>query len=321
MIPTVDIWNSITKNGDNIIIASHHTPDGDGVGAVFALAQALCATGLRPKVILDKYNKKLDIVRGREFIYHGDIQSLPCDVFVALDCGDISRVAAPDGLFKRAPITINIDHHINNGNFATYNYVDVAASSTCEAVFDIIKMFVPISKDIAEAIYMGIVTDTGGFRFSSTTDKTMEIIAKLMRAGINFSKIQQETIYNRNKVQIAIYTRAMQNLRYTESGIAYTTLTQEELKENGAEYLDLNNIVENILNIDGIRVSVFLTERDTGFTKASFRSHDVDVNAVARVFGGGGHKFAAAAGFEAPFNDGVKQILEALEEAISNHHA
>jgi phosphoesterase RecJ-like protein len=148
----------------------------------------------------------------------------------------------------------------------------------------------------------------------------MEITAKLMRAGINFSKIQQEAMFNRNKVQIAIYTTAMNNLRYTESGIAYTTLTKQELQDSCAEYIDLNNIVENILNIDGIKASVFLTERESGYAKASFRSHDVDVNAVARAFGGGGHKFAAAAGFEAPFEDAVAQILAALEEAIAKHN-
>ena len=317
MFSKYDAWNAMTKNGENIVIATHYGPDGDAVGSSFALASALAILGFKPKIIMDNYSNKFNAVRGKEFIYTAqDAASLPCDVFISLDCGDFSRIAAPKELFEKASITVNIDHHISNNNFAKFNYVDVEAASTCEIVFGLINMFVPVDKYIAEAIYMGIVTDTGSFRFSATTSKTLRVVAMLMDMNINFTEIQQRVVYNKTKTEIAIFTKALQNLQYTESGIAYTTLSLQEMDDAKADFSDLDGIAEHLLNINGIKISAFFTERENSRTKVSFRSHTVDVNAVATSFGGGGHKFAAAATFDAHFSEGIAQVLDALEKVI-----
>jgi phosphoesterase RecJ-like protein len=265
---------------------------------------------------MDNYNEKYDVIKGRTFIYHGDVALLPCDVFIAVDCADFGRIAAPKELFDRAAVTVNIDHHINNGNFATHNFIDETAASTCEIIFDIVNLAVPMSKYIAEALYAGIVTDTGSFRYSATSPKTMEIAALLMGIGIDFGRIQQAVICSRSKVEVAIFTRALQNLQFAQNGIAFTTLTLKELAEAGAKKSDLENIVEYILNIDNTLVSAIFVERENGRIKISLRSHSVDISKVAAHFGGGGHKFAAAADFEADFADGIAQVLEILDRAI-----
>ncbi|MCL2350694.1 MAG: DHHA1 domain-containing protein, partial [Defluviitaleaceae bacterium] len=240
------------------------------------------------------------------------------------DCGELSRVGGGAAeLFERAPVSINIDHHVSNTRFAKLNYVDALVSSTCELIFGIITMFVPITKDMAESIYLGIITDTGSFRYPSTSPHTMEIVATLMRTGIDFANIQQMVMHNRSRVEIAIFTRAMQNLKYTDNGhIAYTSLSAAEMQAVGAEFSDLEGIAEQLLNISDIKASILLTERPGGRVKASFRSRGADVNKVAGCLCGGGHKYAAAAVFEAgSFEEGIKLALETLNDAVCAHLA
>ncbi|MCL2620538.1 MAG: bifunctional oligoribonuclease/PAP phosphatase NrnA [Defluviitaleaceae bacterium] len=313
---TKEAWDNITRNGDNIVIATHYGPDGDAVGSCFALAYALKAAGFSPKVVLDDYNEKLNIVDGKEFVFSGDTRQMPIDLLVCLDCGDLARVAAPGDLFARAFTTINIDHHVGNVGFATHNYIDVTAPSTCEIIFGIINHFVPLTKEMAAALYMGMATDTGGFRYSATTQKTMEIAGRLMSMDIDFTTIQQKTIYTRSRTESAIFAKALQNMVHMPSGFTYTVITQKEMAEVSADYSDLDGIAEYMLNIEGTKIAAFLNERPAR-TKVSFRSKEYTVNDLAAQFGGGGHKYAAAASFESQFYDGVTSVLVAVEKKLN----
>jgi len=317
MFPRFEAWNNMTKNGDSIVIVSHPTPDGDALGSAFALAMALDIAGKKPIVLLDHFSDKYNYLKGQEYIYTGDINSLACDVFIAVDCGEKSRIGIAEELFNRTPITINIDHHLNNKTFARFNYIDSGASSTCEVIFNIISMYIPITKDIAEALYTGILTDTGGFRHANTSAGTMEIVAMLMRAGIDVGKIQRKSLYAHSKVEKAIFTTALNNTKFIEGyPIAYTTLSQEELDAVGAKYSDLDGIADYILNTEGICVSALFTQRKDGKTKASLRSVSPDVAAIANQFNGGGHKFAAAAEVEAPLKEAVDNVVNALKSVV-----
>lgn len=306
-----EAWGNMTKSGDNIVIATHYGPDGDAIGSCFALAFALKDAGFSPKIVLDDYNEKFNIVDGSLFVFNGDTRQMPIDLLICLDCGDLARVAAPGDLFARAFTTINIDHHVGNGGFATHNYVDHTAPSTCEIIFGIINHFVPLTKDMAAALYMGMATDTGGFRYSATTPKTMEIAGRLMGLGIDFTDIQQKTIYNRSPIENAIFTKALQNMVSMPNGLTYTTITQKDMAEAQADYSNLDGIADYMLNIQGTKIAAFLNERPAR-TKVSFRSKEYTVNDLAAQFGGGGHQYAAAASFEAQFNEGVASVLKAV---------
>jgi phosphoesterase RecJ-like protein len=317
MFSRFEAWNNMTKNGENIVIASHPTPDGDAIGSSLALALALHRAGKKPVVVLDEYSARFDFVAGREFIYKGRIENLTCDVFIAVDCGEKIRVGEAEELFNRAPITINIDHHVNNSNFARFNYVDVNASSTSEVVFSIINMYIPINKEIAEALYMGIVTDTGGFRYSATSAETMEIAALLMRTGIDFSEIQRKAIYSHSHREAQIFAKAIQKMQFVEGyPIVYTVLTQEDMRAVHATYSDLDGIAEYMLNTEDAAVSAFFTERLEGRVKVSFRSGSLDIRLLAEHFGGGGHKFAAAGNFVSGLDEGVELVLDAVKAAL-----
>jgi len=173
-----------------------------------------------------------------------------------------------------------------------------------------------VNKYMADALYMGIVTDTGGFKYSSTTPKTMEIASMLIHAGADFTRIQQDIMHTRTRAEVEIFQRALKNMHISNNGVAHTFLTLADMMEIGAKRYDLEGIVEYILNIEGVEASVFICERENGRVKASFRSHSTDIRKVAAQFGGGGHKMAAAADFEAPFSEGKRRVLEALSEAV-----
>jgi len=309
-----EAWKNITTNGNNILLVTHIGPDGDALGSVFALAHALAQAGKSPRIYLDVYNEKYDVVEGKSFIC-ADLSEHQWDVLVAVDCGDFNRVFVPQEVFEGAGITVNIDHHVNSDNFATHNYVEPTAAAACELVYDIIPVD-RLSKNVADALYLGIVTDTGAFKYSSTSPRTMEIAAELMRAGADFTRIQQAVLHNRSKAEVTIFMRALGNLKFTDCGIAYTSLTLNEMYEAKARRFHLEGIVEYLLNIEDVRASVFFCERENRRVKASFRSHGVDVRQVAAQFGGGGHNFAAATDFESDFDEGVENVLNALRKAV-----
>ena len=314
-----DVWSMITKNGDDIVIATHSAPDGDALGSAFALAAALELAGKRPVVALDKYSEKFNFLDGRRFVHDGETSDLPCDVLITVDCGSKERVSGVCGLFEKAKTTVNIDHHINNTNFARHNYVDGGASSTCEMIFDIINMYVPINKTIAEALYMGILTDTGGLRFASTSLHTMEVVMMLMRTGVDFTDIQRRVIYGRSKAEVSIFAKALQNIQFLDDyPIAYTSITQDELKQAGANYTDLDGISQYLLNIEGMTAGVLFVQRVSGQIRASMRSNASDVGEIALKLGGGGHKFAAAALLEpgVGMDEAITQVLTALKAAF-----
>ncbi|MCL2753565.1 MAG: DHHA1 domain-containing protein, partial [Defluviitaleaceae bacterium] len=193
---------------------------------------------------------------------------------------------------------------------------DASTGSTCELIYEILQPHVKICKDIAEALYMGIVSDTGIFRYTATKPKTMRIVAYLMEVGIDFGTIQQRVMHSRTKVENAIFTRALQNIKFLD-GITYTIVSQSDLNQTGADYANLDGIAEHLMNIAGTKAAIFFTERTNGRIKASFRGRDVDVNIVATAFGGGGHKFAAAASFESDLNEGIARVLAHLQKVVN----
>jgi len=329
----------MTSSGDNIIIAGHVDPDGDCIGSCFALAHALAFFGKKPVILHDNYPARYDYlagaghsvseirsdtellthVSGRDYLHSGDTNGLKCDVFVVVDCGDKKRLSARSLLmFESCPITINIDHHISNDNFAKHNLVDSAAPSTCEIIYRlIIGTSVPITTDIASALYTGIVCDTGSFRFSNTTPETLEIAAHLMRTGIKHQNIQQ-AVFHRTKGAVAAVGLCVRNMSFLEGyPITYSIMASEDLKKAGINTSDLSDLAAFLRNVEGIDLSITFSERPDGRVKVSLRSITADVNAIASRFGGGGHINAAGALIEGKMDEIVKNVLEQAKAAFA----
>ena len=302
----------------NVTITGHRTPDGDAVGSVYALGMALRNMRKDVCVVLEEYNGRFNIIAGRELLYIGGLDRLIPDTLITLDCASAERLGAASCLLKKARCTVNIDHHVSNTQFAKINYVDSGASSTCEIVFRILSELDVIDKDIAGALYAGIIYDTGGLRHNSTSLSTLCTVSRLMALDIPFSRIYNELMHTRTLVEARAMGRAINNLYTLENGaIACTYITREDLGETGATIADLGDICEYVVNISGVRYALFIYQRlDGNGCKVSMRSKDAPINGIAEYFGGGGHSFAAGCDFNGTLEQAQETIIEMLRKIL-----
>jgi len=288
----------IIHNSNNICIAGHKAPDGDCIGSVMALYEFLKPMNKNLTVCIDgsiPYNYRSFVNEGiisKE--YDGSIY----DVVIILDCSDADRLGKFSDILNNTKKTICIDHHKTNMNFADINIIDIDISSTGELLYDIITSTGrEITKQVAENIYVAIVTDTGKFSYSNTGSNTHKTTAALIEMGVDVSEIDNK-IYNSkpsNVVKAFIDCISDINL-YFDNKIGVATISQKILSDHNVEMGDIDGVVEFIREIKEVEVSCVLKEYNNN-TKVSLRSKsDIDVSKISLVFGGGGHK--KAAGFE-----------------------
>jgi len=308
----------IIRERTNFVLVGHTSPDGDCIASCFGLALALDMLGKSVTVVLESYPPKYDIIPGRKFLNAEPLDSLEIDTLIALDSADINRLGPGHSLFNRAKHTVCIDHHKTNEGFAQINYIEPDASSTSEMVFRLIEQLVEPNMDIAIAIYAGIISDTGGFKYNATAKSTMEITARLMEMGIPFTEIYNEVLHRHAFGAAKAKGIALKNAKQALDGrITYSHISREELTGVGADSSDLDGIVEYLLNTRGTDVSAFIYEKQMSKQiKVSFRSQGPDVSAVAAAMGGGGHALAAAAALNGDIESVTEQALLLIEKEI-----
>lgn len=305
---------------EHFIIAGHTGPDGDAIGSCFGLAWALEAIGKKPLVVLEPFVEKYNVIPGCKFLYHGTPEELDVNVLIALDCADPGRLGAARPLFDRAKHTVCIDHHETNKGFADYNYIDAKASSTAEMVFRLIEKLTAPNKDIAAAIYAGIISDTGGFRYNATAKSTMETAAQLMDIGIPFAEIYRELMHVHRFAAVKAMGLALNNCRQAMDGrIVYSSITREMLDSVGACYADLDGVVEYLMGTRGAEVACLICEKQPAEIKVSLRSNGPNVGNVAVALGGGGHHLAAGATVDGDMNEIIQRTLALLTQEILTH--
>jgi phosphoesterase RecJ-like protein len=285
----------LIRSKNTFVIAGHVGPDADCVGSAYALAFALTKVGKQAFVLLEPYPAKIDVMPGRQFLCAEPPADF--DVFVAVDCADTARLGASLPVFERAQHTICIDHHGTNSGFAQHNFIRATASSTAEMIFELVEQFTEIDTDIASAVYAGIVSDTGGFRFTSTDKSTMELAARLMGMGIPFFDIYSELIHRQPFSAVKALAAVLANVKLSACGrVVHAFVTRKELEAAGAKSYDLDGVVEYLMGTRGTLAAVFVYERgNTGTLKVSLRSQGPNMSAVAQALGGGGHILAAGA--------------------------
>ena len=277
-----------------IAIAGHTNPDGDAIGACFALAAYLDGLGKQVVVLLENYDAKYDIIPGKHYIYHGDYDKLSPDLFIALDASTPDRLGKAEAVMRRAKITAMFDHHMNNTITADICFVDISASSTAMMLYNYLSPRTTIDVSIATAIYAGLVYDTGGFRHTSTTPEALETAAQLMRTGIDFTQIYATILLEHSRDKTRLYAEAISRITYAEPGIAYTYITLEDKAKYQGEFP--SGVIDYLFTIRGISTAILATEQ-SDHVKVSMRSNKANVGELATSLGGGGHK--AAAGFPA----------------------
>ncbi|NMM65696.1 bifunctional oligoribonuclease/PAP phosphatase NrnA [Clostridium sp. P21] len=290
------IMNNILKEikeSNRIAITFHESPDGDSLGSALALMQGLKELNKEVYILCkEKVPESFAFLPCSE-----QIEGLKCDVIsetecvIVLDCGDVKRINANLNLENREYTLINIDHHLSNELYADLNYVDTNAAAVGEIVYQMLKiMGVKITKNIAACLYTSLITDTGAFKYSSTTLVTHTIAGDLISTGIDFSGIHRIIFENKKFERIKFYGKAIENMELVGDKICVITITKDMLLQNGnVKDTDTSDIIAFAMQIDTIEVALLVKETDSGI-KASLRSKSkVDVRKIAEKFDGGGH--------------------------------
>jgi phosphoesterase RecJ-like protein len=292
------------RDNDRFVVTSHEAPDGDALGSLLGAGLALRELGKDvvmflggPAPLPGEY-RFLDIER------QGLSRTRPADfgerVLVAVDCASKSRVGAEPDVVDAAPFTINLDHHHDNPRFGDLNLIVPDASSTGEVLSDVFKeLGVALTPEIAQALYIALVTDTGRFQYANTTPKALRLAADLVEAGADVHRVFQGVYENVQFAKLKLLARALERARVLEGGeIVVSHLLRDDFEAVGASEPYSEGIIDVLRSVEGSAVSALIREppRDGApARKVSLRSSvdEVDVSAIARKSGGGGHRGAA----------------------------
>lgn len=309
----------VLKDTNSIGISGHIRPDGDCVGSTMATYMYLTKMFQEKKIdiflepIPDAYSciARLDEVRTD---FATDVDSY--DAFIVIDC-DYTRIGQAQSYFENAKLKINVDHHISNTGCGDINYIVPTASSACELVFDLIGEE-GLDEDIALALYLGIIHDCGVFQYSNTSPKTLETAAKLIPFGFDFSKIIEETFYQKTYMQNLLLGKAVTDSKLILDGHSiYSVISKQVMDEYNAKSSDLDGIVNQLRNTKGVDCAIFMYELEDGGYKISMRSNEkVNVSAIAKKFGGGGHIKAAGVTMDGTVEEIVSKLSDLIEEQL-----
>ncbi|CAN5688971.1 bifunctional oligoribonuclease/PAP phosphatase NrnA [soil metagenome] len=326
------------RSARNIVITTHSKPDGDAAGSTLALARALLLIGATPEVWhvgpFQPWLEPLSAgVRVRRFNADGPAPSEPePDAIAILDTGSRPQldVLAP-WLLERAERAVIIDHHLSgDAEFAPLRLIDTSAASATQVLVDVIDELLPrdrpLPTPIAEALYLGLGTDTGWFRFSNTTPKTLRLAARLIEAGVDHPALFDRVMSQDAPPRPLLMGAALSSLKYELGGrVAVMQVTLADFKATGAGQEDTGGFAEPVMAVAAVRVAVILTEATragdpTPLTKISVRSKPgpgaIDVAAACATIGGGGHARAAGAKVKMSLPEARRAILAALEAAL-----
>jgi phosphoesterase RecJ-like protein len=292
------------RDNDRFVVTSHEAPDGDALGSMLATGLALQQLGKDTVMFLAGPTPLPREYRFLELSQRGLQRERPVDfaerVLVAVDCASADRVGAEPGLVEEAPFTVNIDHHHDNPRFGDVNLIVDDASSTGEVLADVFReLGVQLTPEIAEALYIALVTDTGRFQYANTTPKALRLAADLVDAGADVHRVFQGVYENVQFAKLKLLARALDRAQVLEGGeIVVSHLLRDDFEAVGATEPYSEGIIDFLRSAEGALVSALIREppRDGApARKVSLRSSvdEVDVSAIARKSGGGGHREAA----------------------------
>lgn len=304
------------------LVSTHVNPDADALAS--ELAVALYLKGLKKKVHVvnvEEAPSRFSFIPAVHLIQSlKDYKRIDYDVAIILDCGDLDRIDAVKTLLDKDKGLINIDHHLTNDSFGKINYIDPNASSTAEVLFDLFKMAkFPLSKDMAVLLYLGIMTDTGSFRYDSTTAYTHKVTSELMKFKFSVSDLYRK-LYERVPIEdLKLFTKVVNSFEKLHDGrVVYIEMRKKTIDKFSKEF-DVRDKIFNFLRaIKGVEVIIILTEDGPNKTRANFRSQGENVNVadLAYYFKGGGHRKASGCMIHMGLVDAKAQLLAQLEQML-----
>ena len=292
------------RGASKLLAVTHENPDGDALGSLVAMQQILVALGKDSVIYIDA--KEFPLPYEYRFLpLSGVVNSLPEDIdertITFLDCGNLDRASA-EALQRPRAHVLNIDHHHDNTRFGTVNLVDPQASCTAEIVWDLMHgLGITPSVTIAEALYVGLITDTGRFMYENTGPRAHVMAAELIQAGVDVHEMYRRVYEGVPYGKLALLARGLANVeRYDDGRLTLTGLTTADFTESGAEESYSEGVVDHLRAVEGTALAALVRDRigqdnGEGLRKVSLRASDerVDVSRIARAQGGGGHRGAA----------------------------
>jgi len=305
---------------NKFLITAHVRPDGDALGSELALYHILRSLGKEAVVYnQDPTPENYRFLPGSETIVSTIDDPDQYDAVFVLDCSKLERVGEKAEEIAGMKRLINIDHHISNDGFCHFSYIDPAASSTGELLYRLAGALpVELTKEAATSLYAAILTDSGGFRYNSTSKETLIAAGNLVGCGADPRWISEQVYENNPLVKIRLLVKVLDTLRFDLGGrVGSMVVLRETLDSLGATYDHTENFVDIPREIRGVDVAIFYSEMDERLFKLSLRSKDrINVERVAKVFGGGGHVNAAACHIEGDFSDVHRHVLDAVRSVL-----
>ncbi|MCD7729078.1 MAG: bifunctional oligoribonuclease/PAP phosphatase NrnA [Clostridia bacterium] len=307
------------KKSTTAAIFCHIRPDGDALGSGMALCLAMRAAGKTAYLVCEeKIPEKFNFLPALSQVATG-MPDADFDILISVDCADESRLGAFAAEYTRFKgVTVNIDHHISNTYYGMYNCVK-ECTATCELLPRILDAAgFKITKEIADLLMVGLVTDSGCFAHKDVTENTFLAAARLVKEGADVNTINYNMFDHQKKCRALLYARAMRSIRFALSdALAIICVTCEDFAQTGAEQSMTEGFVDFPMSIDGVEVAAALMEVRHGQFKISLRSKGkVNVNAVAATFGGGGHILASGCMIFGEY----EEVVERLTYAVYQHY-
>ncbi|RJQ54310.1 MAG: bifunctional oligoribonuclease/PAP phosphatase NrnA [Actinobacteria bacterium] len=311
----------VLRENSSFVISSHVNPDGDAVGSTLATALFLRQLG---KTVCVRFPNGEPVPHPYEFLPGCEMVTTERDcpkheVFVVLECPSLARLGDLEPVAAQAAAVINIDHHQDNDMFGTANLVERDASACATILYKLFEMMCArMSPEIAENLYVGIVTDTGRFQYSSTDPETFQIAANLLDLGVSPIHIFQQ-VYERQSVSgLKLLGIVLSRVCFDEeAGVAYTWVCDKDFQQAGATMDDTEDFVNYLRSIEKAEVAFILKENPDGEIRGSMRSKgSIDVAAVAKELGGGGHRNAAGFSVRGDFEEICARVVRACRKAV-----
>ena len=291
----------------NIVISAHIRPDGDAIGSMLGLAQALREQGKQVQTVLqDDVDPKYFGLTGATEVSH-KIEA-PYDYLIVVDSADRARVG--NVLDDVGEVDLVIDHHISHINFGKIDVVEAELEATALVLYEFMPEWgLPLSKASAECLMTGIVADTLGFRTSNTSPKSLRAVANMMDMGVNLPEVYFQTLSSRSLAELRYWAQGLGKISFAD-GLVWTSLSLEDRKKSSYQTNDDADLVNLLSSMQGASLAIIFVEQPEGSVKISWRSvPGVDVSKLAAKFGGGGHAAAAGADVQGAFEKVIQEVL------------
>jgi bifunctional oligoribonuclease and PAP phosphatase NrnA len=322
----LDVVAAEIRAGDRFLLTTHENPDGDALGSLLAMHRILEALGKDSVMFLAAKEFPLPVeyrFLPLEEVFHEPPADIADRVVIFLDCGNIDRIPV-DFLRRGENKVINIDHHHDNTRFGEVNLVDVDASCTAEIVYDLAGLLgVELTREIANALYVALVTDTGKFMYENTDARSHRMAAGLIEGGVEVNDVYRRLYEHAPIEKLRLLALALEKIELREDGrLAITYISNEDYASTGASEGLTEGIIDHLRTIDGAVVAAVVRELgESGrfARKVSMRSTDgrIDVSAIARAHGGGGHRRAAGFSTDLPYDDVVAFLAAEIETQLA----